>query len=116
MLVKEHNCENEKPVGMDWDKLVTLAASPHGRLQLRSRGLLQQVLDALEKVAMESLKASGEFRLSFLTAQLCKRGARAAGEKRVCGREIKLKAKPERRVLKLMRIHDGRRRRHERRR
>ena len=54
MLVKEHNSENEKPVemdkpvGMDWNKLVTLAASPHGRLQLRSRGLLQQVLDALK--------------------------------------------------------------------
>ena len=32
----------------NWEELVALALSPHGRLQLRARGLLQSVLDALK--------------------------------------------------------------------
>ena len=32
----------------NWEALVALALSPHGRLQLRARGLLQSVLDALK--------------------------------------------------------------------
>ena len=51
MLVREKNTGEEeegKPLGNDWEELVTLAISPHGRLQLRARGLLQRVLDALK--------------------------------------------------------------------
>ena len=52
MLVKEHTEEHkgeeEKPGMNNWEELVALALSPHGRLQLRARGLLQSVLDALK--------------------------------------------------------------------
>ena len=52
MLVKEmteHKGEEEgRPVGKNWEELVTLSKSPHGRLQLRARGHLQGVLDALK--------------------------------------------------------------------
>jgi len=45
----EHEGEEEaRPVGKNWEELVSLSKSPHGRLQLRSRGLLQGVLDALK--------------------------------------------------------------------
>ena len=45
MLAKES--KTEENMGTDWEEMVYLAISPHGRLQLRRRGLLQQVLDAL---------------------------------------------------------------------
>ena len=51
MLVKhneEHKVEEEKPEMNNWEELLALAVSPHGRLQLRARGLLQIVLDALK--------------------------------------------------------------------
>ena len=38
----------EQPVTNNWEELASLALSPHGRLQLRARGLLQSVLDALK--------------------------------------------------------------------
>ena len=37
----------EEPV-TNWEELASLALSPHGRLQLRARGFLQSVLDALK--------------------------------------------------------------------
>ena len=37
----------EEPV-TNWEELASLALSPHGRLQLRARGLLQSVLDPLK--------------------------------------------------------------------
>ena len=55
MLVKEQTEEikgEEKKAELNnWEELVVLAASPHGRLQLRARGLLQSVLDALKTTA-----------------------------------------------------------------
>ena len=45
MLAKESKAEEN--MGTDWEEMVCLAISPHGRLQLRRHGLLQQVLDAL---------------------------------------------------------------------
>ena len=45
MLAKES--KTEENMVTDWEEMVCLATSPHGRLQLRRRGLLQQVLDAL---------------------------------------------------------------------
>ncbi len=64
--------------------------------------IVQRVLDSLEKTAVESLKEHGVFRMTFMTAKLRTRKARKAGEERVCGRDVTLKAKPERRTLKII--------------
>ena len=63
--------------------------------------VVQKVLGALEEIAVETLKKNGVFRLTFITAKILTREAREATNKRVCGRDVALKAKPERRALKL---------------
>ena len=62
---------------------------------------VQQFLDALDKVAEEFLKTTKVFRLNFLTVRLHEIPAREAGQKRVFGRDITLKALPERRILRI---------------
>ena len=63
--------------------------------------VVQNVLGGLEEIAVETLKKNGVFRLTFITAKILTREAREATNKRVCGRDVALKAKPERRALKL---------------
>jgi len=63
--------------------------------------VVQRILDSLEKTAVASLRDHGSFRISFMTAWLRTWKARKAGEQRVFGRDVKLKATPERRTLKM---------------
>ncbi len=64
--------------------------------------VVDKVLGALEAVAVDTLKKNGVFRLNFITAKILTREAREATNKRVCGRDVSLKAKPARRALKLL--------------
>ena len=64
--------------------------------------VVDKVLGALEAVAVDTLKKNGVFRLSFITAKILTEEAREATSKQVCGRDVALKAKPKRRVLKLL--------------
>ena len=63
--------------------------------------MVQKVLDALDTVAVECLKTNALFRLNFITVRLRTQKACGASEKRVCGKDIQLKAKPERNTLKV---------------
>ena len=63
--------------------------------------LIQRVLDCLEKTAVESLKERGVSRMGIFSARLRIRHARSEGGKRVCGRDVKLRAKPERKTLRM---------------
>ena len=63
--------------------------------------VVQRILDSLEKTAVTSLNERGVFRMTFMTARLRTRQAQKETGKRVCGREVTLKAKPERLTLKL---------------
>ena len=58
-------------------------------------------MDALDTVAMECLNTNALFRLNFITLRLRTQKARGASEKRVCGKDMQRKAKPERRTLKV---------------
>ena len=62
--------------------------------------VVQKFLDALDTVAVECLKTNGLFRMNFITFRIRTQKARGASTKRVCGKCIQLKAKPERRTLK----------------
>ena len=62
--------------------------------------VVQKFLDALDTVAVECLKTNGLFRMNFITFRIRTQKARGASTKRVCGKDIQLKAKPERRTLK----------------
>ena len=64
--------------------------------------VVQRILDSLEKTAVESLKEHGVFRMKLFMAKLRTRKARPAGEQRFCGRDVFLKAMPEKRTLKLL--------------
>ena len=63
--------------------------------------VVQRVLDSLEKTAVHALKERGVFRMAFMTARIRTRLAQKETVKRVCGRDVTLKAKPERHILKL---------------
>ena len=63
--------------------------------------VVQKFLDALDTVAVECLKTNGLFRMNFITFRIRTQKARGASTKRVCGKDIQLKAKPERRTLKV---------------
>ena len=64
--------------------------------------IVQRVLDSLEKVAVKHLVERGVFHTHLFTAKLRVRKARQAGEQqRVYGKDIAVKAKPEKRTLKL---------------
>ena len=63
--------------------------------------VVQRVLDSLETTAVLALKVRGVFRMAFMTARLRTRQAQKETGKRVGGRDVTVKAKPERRALKL---------------
>ena len=63
--------------------------------------VVQRILDSLEKTAVTSLNERGVFRMTFMTARLRTRQAQKEAGKRVGGRDVTVKAKPERRTLKL---------------
>ncbi len=63
--------------------------------------VVQRILDSLEKTAVLALKERGVFRMTFMTARLRTRQAQKETGKRVCGRDVTLKAKPERLTLKV---------------
>ena len=62
---------------------------------------VQKFIEALDTVALEFLNTNKMFRLGFLTVRLHTTPPREAGQKRVCGKDVTLKALPERRTLKL---------------
>ena len=63
--------------------------------------VVQRILDSLEKTAVTCLRDSGVFRMNFMTARLRTLKAQKESGKRVAGRAVNLKAKPERRSLKI---------------
>ena len=63
--------------------------------------VVQRVLDSLEKTAVHALKERGVFRMAFMTARIRTRLAQKETDKRICGRDVTLKAKPARHILKL---------------
>ena len=63
--------------------------------------VVQRILDSLEKTAVLALKDRGVFRMTFMTARLRTRQAQQEAGKSIGGRDVTVKAKPERRTLKL---------------
>ena len=80
---------------------VTLVKNAIAKKMLVHPQKVQQFLDALDKVAEEFLETTKVFRLNFLTVRIHEIPAREAGQKRVFGRDITLKALPERRTLRI---------------
>ena len=80
---------------------VTLVKNASAKNMLVHPQKVQQFIEALDSVAVEFLKTNKVFRLNFLTVRLHTIPAREAGQKRVFGRDITLKALPERRTLRL---------------
>ena len=80
---------------------VTLVKNAIAKKMLVHPQKVQQFIEALDTVAVEFLKTNKVFRLNFLTVRLHTIPAREAGQKRVFGRDITLKALPERRTLRL---------------
>ena len=61
---------------------------------------VQQFIEALDSVALDFLKTMKVFRLNFLSVKVHTIPAREAGPKRVFGKDVVLKALPERRTLR----------------
>ena len=61
---------------------------------------VQQFIEALDSVALDFLKTKKVFRLNFLSVKVHTIPAREAGPKRVFGKDVVLKALPERRTLR----------------
>jgi len=80
---------------------VTLVKHAIAKKMLVHPQKVQQFIEALDTVAVEFLKTNKVFRLNFLTVRLHTIPAREAGQKRVFGKDITLKALPERRTLRL---------------
>ena len=80
---------------------VTLVKNAIAQKMLVHPQKVQQFIEALDTVAVEFLKTNKMFRLNCLTVRLHTIPAREAGQKRVFGRDITLKALPERRTLRL---------------
>ena len=80
---------------------VTLVKNAIAQKMLVHPQKVQQFIEALDTVAVEFLKTNNVFRLNFLTVRLHTIPAREAGQKRVFGKDITLKALPERRTLRL---------------
>ena len=78
---------------------VTLVKHAIAKKMLVHPQKVQQFIEALDTVAVEFLKTNKVFRLNLLTVRLHTTPAREAGQKRVFGRDITLKALPERRSL-----------------
>ena len=79
---------------------VTLVKRAIAKKMLVHPHKVQQFIEALDTVAVEFLKTNKLFRLNFLTVKLHTIPARDAGPKRVFGKDITLKALPERRTLR----------------
>jgi len=94
------NGKGKSPAGKGRPSKVALVKHAIAKKILMHPDVVQKVLDALDTVAVECLKTKGIFRLNFITVRLRTQKARGANEKRVCGKDVQLKAKPERRTLK----------------
>ena len=79
---------------------VTLVKNAIAQKMLVHPQQVQQFLEALDSVALEFLRTNKVFRLNFLTVRVHTIPAREAGPKRVFGKDITLKALPERRTLR----------------
>ena len=62
---------------------------------------VQQFIDALDEVVLELLETKRVFRLNFVTIRLRTIPAREASQVRRFGKDVLLKALPERRSLRL---------------
>ena len=79
---------------------VTLVKNEIAKKMLVHPEKVQQFIEALDSVALDFLKTKKVFRLNFLTVKLHTIPAREAGPKRVFGKDVVLKALPERRTLR----------------
>ena len=79
---------------------VTLVKNTIAKRMLVHPEKVQQFIEALDTVAVEFLKTNKVFRLNFLTVRVHSIPAREAGPKRVFGKDVVLKALPERRTLR----------------
>ena len=79
---------------------VTLVKNAIAKRMLVHPEKVHQFIEALDTVAVEFLKTNKVFRLNFLTVRLHTIPAREAGPKRVFGKDVVLKALPERRTLR----------------
>ena len=79
---------------------VTLVKNAIAKRMLAHTEKVQQFIEALDSVALDFLKTKKVFRLNFLTVKLHTIPAREAGPKRVFGKDVVLKALPERRTLR----------------
>ena len=80
---------------------VTLVKNAIAKRMLVHPEKVQQFIEALDTVAVEFLKTNKVFRLNFLTVRVHTIPAREAAPKRVFGKDVVLKALPERRTLRL---------------
>ena len=80
---------------------VTLVKNAIAQKMLVHPQQVQQFLEALDSVALEFLKTKNMFRLNFLTVRLRTIPAREASQVRRFGKDIFVKALPERRTLRL---------------
>ena len=78
---------------------VTLVKNAIAKRMLVHPEKVQQFIEALDTVAVEFLKTNKVFGLNFLTVRVHTIPAREAGPKRVFGKDVVLKALPERRTL-----------------
>ena len=78
---------------------VTLVKNAIAKKMLVHPQKVQQFIEALDTVAVEFLKTNKVFGLNFLTVRVHTIPAREAGPKRVFGKDVVLKALPERRTL-----------------
>ena len=79
---------------------VTLVKNAIAKRMLVHPEKVQQFIEALDTVALDFLKTKRVFRLNFLTLKLHTIPAREAGPKYVFGKDVVLKALPERRTLR----------------
>ena len=80
---------------------VTLVKNAIAQKMLVHPEKVQQFIEALDTVAVEFLKTNHVFHLNFLTVRLHTIPPREAGQKRVFGKDVVLKALPERRALRI---------------
>ena len=99
MRGKAHG-KGKAPAGKGRPSKVALVKHAIAKKILMHPDVVQKFLDALDTVAVDCLKTNALFRLKFITVRLRTQKACGASEKRVCGKDIQLKAKPERRTLK----------------
>ena len=79
---------------------VTLVKNAIAKRMLVHPEKVQQFIEALDTVALDFLKTKQVFRLNFLTVRVHTIPAREAGPKRVFGKDVVLKALPERRTFR----------------